>query len=165
VIVTLLLALLALRDGAGPGPRPVLPLAPTFAGLWIVGGAAAIGAAWMARRHRLAAVMLAGVAGVAVSLTFIWFSAPDLALTQLTVEAVATMLILLGLRWLPRRDRAIRPGAAARPAALRRARDLLVAVSAGGGLATLAYAAATRNLPPGPSSSSARSRRAADETS
>jgi multicomponent K+:H+ antiporter subunit A len=165
VIVTLLLALLALRDGAGPGPRPVLPLAPTFAGLWIVGGAAAIAAAWMARRQRLAAVMLAGVAGVAVSLTFIWFSAPDLALTQLTVEAVTTMLILLGLRWLPRRDRAIRPGGATRPAALRRARDLLVAVSAGGGLATLAYAAATRNLPPGPSSSSARSRRAADETS
>jgi multicomponent K+:H+ antiporter subunit A len=95
--------------------------------------------------------MLAGVAGVAVTITFIWFSAPDLALTQLTVETVTTMLILLGLRWLPRRDPARRAGAAARPTPLRRAGDLLVAVSAGAGLAALAYAAATRNLPQGPS--------------
>jgi multicomponent K+:H+ antiporter subunit A len=152
VAVTLLLALVALRDGVAPGSRPVLPLAPTFALLWIVGGGSAIGAAWMARRQRLGAVMLASVAGIAVTLTFIWFSAPDLALTQLTVEAVTTMLILLGLRWLPRRDPAARPGTAVRPAALRRARDVVIAVSAGGGLAMLAYAAATRNLPEGPSS-------------
>jgi multicomponent K+:H+ antiporter subunit A len=151
VVVTLLLALLALRDGVGPGSRPVIPLAPTFALLWLVGGGAAIGAAWIARRQRLGAVMLASVAGVAVTVTFVWFSAPDLALTQLTVEAVTTMLILLGLRWLPRRDPAVRAAPVPRSAALRRARDLLVAVSAGGGLATLAYAAATRNLPEGPS--------------
>ncbi|MFL5298956.1 MAG: monovalent cation/H+ antiporter subunit A, partial [Anaeromyxobacteraceae bacterium] len=152
VAVALLLALVALRGGAGPGPRPVLPLVPTFALLWLVGGGAALGAAWVARHHRLAAVMLAGVAGVAVTITFIWFSAPDLALTQLTVEAVTTMLILLGLRWLPRRDPARRAGAAARSTPLRRAGDLLVAVSAGAGLGALAYAAATRNLPEGPSS-------------
>lgn len=151
VAVALILALLAARDGVGPGPRPVLPLAPTFAVLWIVGGGAAIGAAWMARRQRLAAVMLASVAGVAVTLTFIWFSAPDLALTQLTVETVTTLLILLGLRWLPRRDPAPPRGAPARSAAPRRGRDLLLAVSAGGGLAALAYAAATRSLPEGPS--------------
>jgi multicomponent K+:H+ antiporter subunit A len=36
-------------------------------------------------------------------MTFLWFSAPDLALTQLAVEVVTTVLILLGLRWLPRR--------------------------------------------------------------
>jgi multicomponent K+:H+ antiporter subunit A len=38
-------------------------------------------------------------------LTFLWFSAPDLALTQLVVEVVTTVLILLGLRWLPKRDK------------------------------------------------------------
>jgi multicomponent K+:H+ antiporter subunit A len=151
LLVTLLVALVALRDGVAPGSRPALALAPSFALLWIVGGGAAVGAAGMARRNRLAAVMLAGVAGVVVTLTFVWLSAPDLALTQLTVEAVTTMLFLLGLRWLPRRDPS-RRGAAARLAPLRRARDLLIAVGAGGGLAALSYAAATRDLPEGPSS-------------
>jgi multicomponent K+:H+ antiporter subunit A len=152
VSVTVLLALVALRDGAAPGSRPVLPLAPTFALLWIVGAGAALGAASIARRHRLGAIMFAGVAGVAVTITFVWFSAPDLALTQLTVEAVTTLLMLLGLRWLPRRDPSSRAGGAVRSAPVRRARDLVIAIAAGGGLATLAYAAATRNLPEGPSS-------------
>jgi multisubunit Na+/H+ antiporter MnhB subunit len=33
---------------------------------------------------------------------------PDLALTQLVVEVVTTILILLGLRWLPKRDKNLR---------------------------------------------------------
>ncbi len=41
--------------------------------------------------------------GLIVCLTFAWFSAPDLALTQIVVETVTAVLILLGLRWLPRR--------------------------------------------------------------
>ncbi len=41
-----------------------------------------------------------GGAGLATCITFVWFSAPDLALTQLLVEIVTTVLILLGLRWL-----------------------------------------------------------------
>jgi multicomponent K+:H+ antiporter subunit A len=152
VAVTLLVVIFGLPGGIRPGPRPVLPLAPTFAVLWVVGSAAAVGAARMAGHSRLAALMLAGVAGAGVSITFVWFSAPDLALTQLAVEAVTTVLMLLGLRWLPRRDPVPRGGArAARRTALRRARDVAVALAAGGGLATLAYAAATRNLPTGPS--------------
>ena len=61
-----------------------------------------------------------GVAGLVTCLTFVWFSAPDLALTQLVVEVVTTVLFLLGLRWLPKRvagrdDRApARDGCAAR---------------------------------------------------
>ena len=46
-----------------------------------------------------------GGAGLVTCLTFVWFSAPDLALTQLVVEVVTTMLFLLGLRWLPMRLR------------------------------------------------------------
>ena len=61
-------------------------------------------AAWQAKYHRLAALMLAGGAGLVTCITFVWFSAPDLALTQLVVEVVTTVLILLGLRWLPERD-------------------------------------------------------------
>ena len=44
-----------------------------------------------------------GGAGLVTCLTFVWFSAPDLALTQLVVEVVTTVLFLLGLRWLPKR--------------------------------------------------------------
>ena len=53
--------------------------------------------------HRLAALVLLGGAGLVTCITFVWFSAPDLALTQLLVEIVTTVLILLGLRWLPKR--------------------------------------------------------------
>ena len=71
--------------------------------LWIVGGACAIGAAWQAKFHRLAALIMVGGAGLVVCLTFAWLSAPDLALTQIAVEVVTMVLFLLGLRWLPRR--------------------------------------------------------------
>ncbi len=58
---------------------------------------------WQAKYHRLAALMMMSGAGVVTCLTFLLFSAPDLGLTQLTVEVVTTVLFLLGLRWLPRR--------------------------------------------------------------
>lgn len=44
-----------------------------------------------------------GVSGLVTCLAFVWLSAPDLAITQLLVEIVTTVLILLGLRWLPKR--------------------------------------------------------------
>ena len=117
----------------------------TFVGLWLVGGVAAVAAAWQAKFHRLAALMLSGTAGAVCCLTFIWFSAPDLALTQLMVETVTTVLILLGLRWLP--PRRMPQGFDARapgPVQLRRARDFLVAAAGGLGLAALAYAVLVR---------------------
>ena len=155
VLVALALAGAALRDGFGPGERRLLPLAPTFAALWLMGGAAAVGVALQARLHRLAALALSGVVGLAVCVTFIWFSAPDLALTQLAVEVVTTLLLLLGLRWLPRREpagsaHAVSPEARRR-GRRRRSRDLLVALAAGGGLAALSYAAVSRDLPQTPS--------------
>ncbi|HET9596728.1 MAG TPA: monovalent cation/H+ antiporter subunit A [Anaeromyxobacteraceae bacterium] len=142
-------AAVALRHGVVAGDRARVPLAPVFAVLWLAAGAAAVGCAWHATRQRLAAVMLGSVAGVAVCVTFVWFSAPDLALTQLVVEVVMTILVLLGLRWLPRRD----PPAARPPplARFRRTRDVAVAAAVGAGMAAVAYAVATRELPPGPS--------------
>src|SRR5690606_37163633 len=74
---------------------------PGLAIVWVIGSICAIGAAIQAKYHRLVALMLMGGAGLATSITFVWFSAPDLALTQLLVEVVTTILILLGLRWLP----------------------------------------------------------------
>jgi multicomponent K+:H+ antiporter subunit A len=85
------------------GERPTLTFSPMFALLWAVGIGAAIGTAWQAKYHRLTALALMSVAGLTTVITFAWFSAPDLALTQLSVEAVTTVLFVLGLRWLPKR--------------------------------------------------------------
>lgn len=133
--------------GFGPGNLPSSPVDPVLALVWLAGGACALGAAWQAKFHRLAALTLLGGAGLAVVITFVWFSAPDLALTQLTVEVVTTVLLLLGLRWLPKRVQV--PGDRG-PEVLtrtRRLRDLSLAVAAGGGLAALSYAVMTR-VPP-----------------
>jgi multicomponent K+:H+ antiporter subunit A len=121
---------------------------PAFALLWAVGAVCAIGAAHQAKYHRLAALILMGGAGLVVCITFVWFSAPDLALTQLLVEIVTTVLLLLGLRWLPNRLEMlavdIRPTARDRA---RRLSDLAIATVAAIGVATLAYAVMTRPLP------------------
>jgi multicomponent K+:H+ antiporter subunit A len=127
-------------------PGPIRPVDPLFAALWVVGGACAIGAAWQAKFHRLAALTMVGGAGLVVCLTFAWLSAPDLALTQIAVEVVTMVLFLLGLRWLPRRlelDDAQRRSAGARA---RRGRDAMLAAVAGVGMGALAFAMVT--LPP-----------------
>ena len=119
-----------------------------FALLWLIGAACALGAAWQAKYHRLVALILAGGVGVVVSLTFLWLSAPDLALTQLMVETVTTVLILLGLRWLP--PRLPPPGLAPRvPRStwLRRARDGSIAAAGGLGLAAATWALLTSTPP------------------
>ncbi|HEX6636020.1 MAG TPA: monovalent cation/H+ antiporter subunit A [Steroidobacteraceae bacterium] len=122
----------------------VTPLDPTFALLWMVGGACAIGAAMQAKFHRLAALIMAGGAGLVTCLTFAWFSAPDLALTQISVEVVTTVLLVLGLRWLPKRLEIEEPGRNSTRARARRARDLVLASIAGCGLGVLAYTIMTR---------------------
>ncbi|MEO8626494.1 MAG: monovalent cation/H+ antiporter subunit A [Betaproteobacteria bacterium] len=127
------------------GERPLIPISPMFATLWLVGMAGAIGAAWQAKYHRLAALTMIAMAGLATCLTFVWFSAPDLALTQLAVEVVTTVLFLLGLRWLPKRIPLELPITA--QTLLRRSRDLALAVLSGCGMAALAYAMLTRPFP------------------
>ena len=111
---------------------------PAFALLWLLGAACAVGAATRAKFHRVAALIFSGGAGLVLCISFVWLSAPDLAATQLLVEAVTTILILLGLRWLPRRIEGLT--ADTRKARLRRRRDALIAIGAGTGLASLAYA-------------------------
>jgi len=133
--------------GFGPGNLPPSPVDPVLALVWLAGGACALGAAWQAKFHRLAALMLLGGAGLAVVVTFVWFSAADLALTQLTVEVVTTVLLLLGLRWLPKRVAAADDRGPEVLPRTRRLRDLGLSIAAGGGLAALSYAVMTR-VPP-----------------
>lgn len=123
------------------GSRPRVPVTVDFVLLWIVGGAAAIGAAWQAHAHRLYALALLGVVGTVLCVTFAWFSAPDLALTQIAVEAVTIVLFLLGLRWLPKQGEA-QPATAR--GQWRRHRDLLLCIVAGAGMAAVSYALLTR---------------------
>jgi len=103
--------------------------------------AAAIGTVVVAGRKRLLALILTSVVGLVVSLTFIHFSAPDLALTQLSVEVVTTMLLLLVLYLLPLGE--IRP-----TPRWRKMRDLGLATLAGLGTAALAFAMMTRGYEP-----------------
>lgn len=120
--------------------QPIQGVDPLFATIWLIGCSCAIAAAWQAKYHRLAALILVGGTGIVTSLTFLWLSAPDLALTQLMVETVTAVLILLGLRWLPPRivprELNIR---IPRTAWLRRSRDLLIAVAGGLFMATVSY--------------------------
>src|SRR5574340_604440 len=138
-------ALSALVNGVSWGTRQATTADPAFVILWLIGGICALAVAWQAKYHRFAALILAGGAGLATSLTFVWLSAPDLALTQLAVEVVTTVLILLGLRWLPRRDeRYAQAQGSAASTRLRRLRDVLLAAASGLGLAGVAYAVLSR---------------------
>ena len=134
----------ALRDVTLAGPRSTTPLNPAFAMLWAVGATCAIGAAINAKFHRLAALTMASGAGLVTCLTFAWFSAPDVALTQISVEIVTLVLLLLGLRWLPRRVEVVESARQTLRARARRARDFVIAAFAGTGMASLAYAMLTR---------------------
>ncbi|WP_426160652.1 monovalent cation/H+ antiporter subunit A [Pseudomonas sp. DWR1-3-2b2] len=130
------------------GDRPKIPGSIVFVTLWLLAIACALGAAWQAKYHRLAALTMVSVCGLMTCVTFVWFSAPDLALTQLVVEVVTTVLILLGLRWLPRRIEEVSPlPSSLRKARIRRLRDFLLSTVVGGGMALLSYAMLTRQTP------------------
>jgi len=137
-----------LRQGYTVGARDLTPLDPGFGAIWLVGAGCALAAAWQAKYHRLAAVVLVSGTGLVSCISFVWLSAPDLALTQLLVETVTTILLLLGLRWLPKRLPDIWPEKHT-PATvgLRRTIDLAIAAGAGVGMALLSYAIMTRSLP------------------
>jgi multicomponent K+:H+ antiporter subunit A len=97
------------------GNRGTLPVSSAFVLLWAIGCLCALGTAWKAKYHRMTALIMLGGTGLCTVLTFLWFSAPDLALTQLVVEVATTVLILLGLRWLPKRDKNMRTPIAPMP--------------------------------------------------
>ncbi|WP_425373802.1 monovalent cation/H+ antiporter subunit A [Phyllobacterium salinisoli] len=132
------------RMGADAGVLPVIPVDPVFALLWVIGAVCAVGAAVSAKFHRLKALILLGGAGLVTCITFAWLSAPDLAVTQLLVEIVTTVLILLGLRWLPKRWKDPDPMPVEMRARFRRYRDFGMAVAGGAGMAFLSYVIMTR---------------------
>lgn len=87
--------------------------------------------------NRVAALLVLGVVGLIVSLAFVRFSAPDLALTQISVEVVTIILLMLALYFLPQ----ITPHDSDKS---RVVRDILLAGGAGLGVALLTLAILTR---------------------
>ncbi|SSX47369.1 unnamed protein product [Ciceribacter sp. T2.26MG-112.2] len=117
-----------------------------FSVMWLLGGGLSIGTAYLAKYHRLAALVMLGGVGLIVCVTFVWLSAPDLAITQLLVEIVTTVLILLGLRWLPKRTEQLQDDLTFK-ARFRRFRDFLLAAVCGLGMSFVAYAVMTMTVP------------------
>jgi len=120
------------------GPRPQLPIDTVSMVGAIVLMLASLGAAVL-HRQRLTSLMMLSVVGLVVSLAFAHFSAPDLAMTQLVVEVVSIILMILALFFMPQRIAAASSGR-------RVARDILLAGFIGGVVGTLNYALLTRPL-------------------
>jgi multicomponent K+:H+ antiporter subunit A len=133
VVAIITVGVWAFTSGShAPGTRT-----PTHVPLTIWAGFAlivvAIAAAVTLHRNRFVTLIFVGVIGLMISVGFAWLSAPDLALTQLTVEVVTVLLMLLALNFLPKTT-----PAESQP--LRRFRDATIAVVAG--LAAFALTAA-----------------------
>ena len=83
-------------------------------------------------RHRMTSIMSLSVVGLMVSLLFVRFSAPDLALTQLSVEVVTMLLLMLAMYFLPVRTKV-------ESSSVRVLRDVLLALVVGAGVAVMAF--------------------------
>lgn len=92
-------------------------------------------ACWMMlwfHHERIKAVLISGAVGLVVTMVFITLSAPDLALTQITVDVVTTVLLLMSLSLLPQ----LTPYESSRS---RRWRDAIIAIIGGLGIGWLAW--------------------------
>ncbi len=125
-----------MQFGYNTGHAPLSDANPLAMVVWALAIISAVAAAMM-HRQRLIAVILVGVVGLATALTFAYFSAPDLALTQLSVEVVSTALMLMALALLP----LVGPKESDQK---RRTRDIVLAVLAGAGVTALMWAVLTR---------------------
>jgi len=128
---------LAARGGF---PRPG---GATDARFYEVGVAALIFLAAVAAvraRSRLAAVASLGVVGYGVALVYVLFGAPDLAMTQVLIESLTVILLVLVFYHLPR--------FASLSTQRARYRDVLVAVVAGGMMTALVLVATSIRFHP-----------------
>ncbi|MDG1069526.1 MAG: MnhB domain-containing protein, partial [Sulfitobacter sp.] len=115
----------------GAPTRSVQPAGAIEIAGWVMMVAAVLGMVFL-HRNRLLSLVLIGIVGLMVSVGFVFFSAPDLAMTQITVEVVTTILLLLALNFLPNET-------PVESTVLRRARDMTVAVAGGVAAMGLSY--------------------------
>ncbi|MCH8551422.1 MAG: monovalent cation/H+ antiporter subunit A [Natronospirillum sp.] len=118
------------------GDVPLSPIDPPSVAIALIMMVTAVySAIW--HHERIAALMFLSVVGLGMALVFARFSAPDLALTQLSVEIVTIVLLMLILFLLP-------PKSPNDSTYGHLVRDGIVATSAGTGVGVLAYAVLTR---------------------
>ncbi|MCU4338279.1 monovalent cation/H+ antiporter subunit A [Acinetobacter dispersus] len=100
-----------------------------FSGCWMM--------LWF-HHERIKAVLISGAVGLVVTMVFVTLSAPDLALTQITVDVVTTVLLLMSLSLLPQ----LTPYESSRS---RRWRDASLAIAGGLGIGWIAWLLLTRD--------------------
>ena len=125
-----------LRGKGAIGALATTPLEPMALVVFALMCVSALGTVFV-HRQRLTAVIVVSVVGLTVALAFVYFSAPDLALTQISVEVVTILLLLLALYYLPQEappERAVN----------RALRDFFLGCLAGGGVGWLTWAMLTR---------------------
>ncbi|MHB9880145.1 monovalent cation/H+ antiporter subunit A [Pacificimonas sp. ICDLI1SI03] len=122
--------------GYEPGTRETLAASPVAILAWLALLAATV-AVVMSETRRFLALIYISVIGLVVSLGFVYLSAPDLALTQISVEVVTILLLLLALNLLPK----VPPSTGS---LVRRVRDGAVAVLGGGAVGWAAWSVMTR---------------------
>ncbi len=105
------------------------------AGLLIIGAIATV--IW--HRIRMVSLLMLSIVGLMVSVAFTRFSAPDLALTQLTVEVATIILLMLALFFLPQ-------STPRESSSLRILRDVVISSTVGIIIASICYALLTRPL-------------------
>ncbi len=127
----------ATADLAAP-TREILPVPPL---VW-VGWLCLVVATWLVvsqHRNRFRSLIFISIIGLTISGGFVYLSAPDLALTQISVETVTILLLLLALYFLPKET-------PAESSSGKRMRDAVIAIAGGGAVAALAMAFLTRDV-------------------
>ncbi|OTG72730.1 monovalent cation/H+ antiporter subunit A [Acinetobacter sp. ANC 4169] len=132
-----LLTMPFIHQGLTTGTRE-LTHAPAIAiVLWLL----LFSACWMMlwfHHERIKAVLISGAVGLVVTLVFVTLSAPDLALTQITVDVVTTVLLLMSLSLLPQ----LTPYESS---VSQRWRDALIAIGGGLGIGWISWLILTRD--------------------
>ena len=141
--VSVLLIVEGALTGGGvlTGTRPGLPASFPAIIAWALLIVATLAVALDAQ-NRLRVLIYVSVIGLVVSLAFAVLSAPDLALTQISVEVVTILLMLLALNLLPKNPPLLSSTG-------RKVRDAALAMTGGALFGGLAWAMLTRE--PGPS--------------
>ncbi|KPA21463.1 Na(+)/H(+) antiporter subunit A [Shimia sp. SK013] len=139
VSATLVLGYMAFRSGPiAPPTREMLPVPfPVLIGWTILVAATLL--VVMNHHRRFLALVFISMIGLAISGGFVYLSAPDLALTQISVETVTIMLLLLALHFMPKTS--------PRESSMAlRSRDAGIAIAAGVGVAALTMAFLVRDF-------------------
>lgn len=126
-----------LNQGLTTGTRELLHAPWVAIVLWLILFCACWMMIWF-HHERIKAVLISGAIGLVVTMVFVGLSAPDLALTQITVDVVTTVLLLMSLSLLPQ----LTPYESKRT---RRWRDATIAIVGGVGIGWIAWLILTRD--------------------